>query len=115
MASGNGQGTVLLTDAIEIGAQGVVREVLFPQAWGEEVDLQGGMGIDALPDIDQIDIGIDALEATGSEQTLKACQHGGHRLRSNRTTNCVCPPQSCESPAPDDWYQWALPDQPKTL
>jgi hypothetical protein len=48
----------------------VLSKVLFPQAGREEVDLQGRMGIDALPHIDQIDRGIDALEATGGQQTL---------------------------------------------
>ena len=49
----------------------MVREVLFPQAWGEELDLQGGMGIHPLQHIDQRDIGIDALETTGREHTLE--------------------------------------------
>ena len=35
------------------------------------------MGIDALEDIDQIDIGIDALEATRREQTLKDANMAG--------------------------------------
>jgi hypothetical protein len=50
-----------LTDTVEIGAQGIVREELFPQAGGEELDLKGGMGIDALQHIHKIDIRIDAL------------------------------------------------------
>ena len=59
-----------MTDAIKIRAQGLLREVLFPQAGREEVDLKGGMGIDTLEHIHQIDIGIDALEPTRGEQTL---------------------------------------------
>jgi hypothetical protein len=37
-----------LTKPVEIGAQGIGSEVLFPQAGGEKMDLKGGMGIDAL-------------------------------------------------------------------
>ena len=66
----DGQGTALLTDAIEVGAQRVVCEVLLPQAGREELDFQGGMGIDALEHIDQIDVGIDALQTTRREQTV---------------------------------------------
>ena len=50
--------------AIEVGAQRVIGEVLFPQTGCEEVDLKRGMGIDALEHIDQIDVGIDALQPT---------------------------------------------------
>ena len=48
----------------------MLREVVFPQARREKVDLQGRMGIDALQYIDEIDVGIDALEATRRQQTL---------------------------------------------
>ena len=61
LPSVSGHRKTLLTDTVEIGAQGIVREELFPQAGGEELDLKGGMGIDTLEDIDQVDIGIDAL------------------------------------------------------
>jgi hypothetical protein len=54
----------LLKGAIEVGAQRVVGEVLLPQARREELDLKGGMGIDALQHIHQIDVGIDAVQAT---------------------------------------------------
>jgi hypothetical protein len=53
-----------LTQAIQIRAEGSGRKVLLPEAWREEVDLLGGMGIDPLEDIDQIDVGIDTLEPT---------------------------------------------------
>jgi len=53
-----------LTQAIQIRTQGVGSEVLLPQRGGEEMHVPGRMGIDALQDIDQIDIGIDALETT---------------------------------------------------
>jgi hypothetical protein len=42
------EGTALLRGAIEVGAQGVLGEVLFPQPGCEEVDFQGGMRIDTL-------------------------------------------------------------------
>jgi hypothetical protein len=58
------QETVLLTDAIEIGAQGMVGEVLLPQTGRQELDFQRGMSIDALQYIHQVDIRIDALQPT---------------------------------------------------
>ena len=45
-----------MTEAIEIGPQGIVSEVVLPEARGEELDLKGGVGIDPLEDIDEIDI-----------------------------------------------------------
>ncbi len=71
------QRTALLTDAIEIRPQGLRGEVLFPQAGREELHLKGGMGIDALEHIHQIDIGIDALQATGGEQTVDDARMSG--------------------------------------
>jgi hypothetical protein len=59
-----------LTESVEIRAQGILREVLFPQPRREEMDVKGGMGIDALEHIDEIDVGINALEAARSNQTL---------------------------------------------
>jgi hypothetical protein len=50
-----------LTEPIEIRAQRVLSEVLFPEPRREEMDVKGGMGIDALEDIHQVDIGSDAL------------------------------------------------------
>ena len=45
---GMGQGAALLTDAIEVGAQRVVREVLLPQAGRQELHFEGRMRIHAL-------------------------------------------------------------------
>lgn len=58
-------GAALVTDAIEIGAQRMVGEVVFPEAGSQELDLQRGMRIDALEHIHQIDVGSDAVQATG--------------------------------------------------
>jgi hypothetical protein len=44
--------------------------VLLPQAGREKVDLKGGMGIDALQHIDEVNIRIDLLEAARREETL---------------------------------------------
>lgn len=55
---------------IEIGAQRLVGEVFFPQPRREELDLQRRMRIDALQHIDQIAIGIDAVQATRGEHTV---------------------------------------------
>jgi hypothetical protein len=59
-----------LTQAIEIRAERVGREVLFPEARGEEMDVEGGRGVDALQHVHAVDIGIDALQAARREQTL---------------------------------------------
>ena len=59
----------------------MLSEVLFPQAGCEEMDVKGGMGIDPLEDIDQIDVGIDALEATRSQQALDDADMPGADFR----------------------------------
>jgi hypothetical protein len=48
----------------------VVGEVPFPQAGCEQVDLTSGVGINALEHVHEVDIRIDALQATRREQTL---------------------------------------------
>ena len=58
------QSAALLTAAIEIRPQGLRGEALFPQARREELNFEGGMRIHALQHIDEIDIGIDTLQAT---------------------------------------------------
>jgi hypothetical protein len=52
----SGQTATLLTAAIEIRAQRVLREVLFPEAGGQEMDVEGRMGIDALEHIGEVDV-----------------------------------------------------------
>jgi hypothetical protein len=44
--------------------------VLLPQAGREKVDLKGGMGVDALQHIDEVNIRIDSLEAARREDAL---------------------------------------------
>jgi hypothetical protein len=46
-------------------------EVLFPQAGREEVDLQGGRGIDALEHLHEIAVGSHALQTTGRYHTVE--------------------------------------------
>ena len=55
----------LVRGALEIRAQRLRGEVLFPQARREELDLQGRVGIDALEHMHQIDLRIDAVQTTG--------------------------------------------------
>jgi len=59
-----------LTKAIEVRAKGMSGEVLFPEPRREEMDLKGGMDIDALEHIDEVDIGINPLKPAGGDQTL---------------------------------------------
>ena len=44
--------------------------MLFPQTRREEMDLEGRMGVNPLQYIHEVDVGIDALQATRGEQTL---------------------------------------------
>jgi hypothetical protein len=48
----------------------MVGEVLFPPARREQMDLEGGMGINTLEHVHEIDIRIDALQATGGNEAL---------------------------------------------
>jgi hypothetical protein len=59
-----------LTASIKVGTKRVGREVLLPESGREQMHLKGVIGIDALEDINQVDVGIDALEAAGGNQTL---------------------------------------------
>ena len=45
-----------MTKAIEIGTKRSGCEVLFPQAGGEEIDVESGVGIDALEHVYEVDI-----------------------------------------------------------
>jgi len=62
-------------EAIEIGGQGMSSAVLLPQARREEMDLAGGVGIDALEHIDQIGRGSHALHVARGKPT----RHGADR------------------------------------
>src|SRR5262249_9095344 len=57
----NGKASVLLMKAIKIRTERIVREVLFPQPRREQMDVEGGMSINALEHIDEVDIGIHPL------------------------------------------------------
>ncbi len=48
----------------------MVGEVVFPQTQGQEMDVEGGMGIDALEHLYQVSTRIDSLYAAGGQQTL---------------------------------------------
>ena len=71
-----GAGARSAVQAVQVRAQGVGGEVLLPAPRGEQVDLAGGVAIDALQNIDQIVVGVDVVQAAGDDQTLQ----GGHRL-----------------------------------
>lgn len=78
-----------MTQPIEIRTQGIGREALFPQAGREEVDVEGGMGIDTLEDVDEVDVGINALQATRREHAL----HDVHLARPQfRPAEAPVPP-----------------------
>src|SRR5690349_868834 len=49
----SGNFSVLLTESIEVGAKRIIGEVLFPQARRQEMDVKGGMGIDALEHVNE--------------------------------------------------------------
>jgi len=52
----------MAADAVQIGAQGVVGEVFFPQARSELVHILGGVCADPLENVHEVIVGIDALE-----------------------------------------------------
>ena len=70
---------MLLAQPSKIRAERRVSEVLLPQPGREEVDLEGGMGIDPLQHIHAIDIRVDPLQPARGEETLYnpdgACAH----------------------------------------
>jgi hypothetical protein len=60
-----------------------------------EVDLESGMGIDALEHLDEVAIGINPLEATRGEQALDNADisraHLGPVKQPIFTADCDCP------------------------
>jgi len=44
--------------------------MLFPEAGGKQVDLKGRVGVDPLQHINQVRIGINALQTTRGDQAL---------------------------------------------
>ena len=52
---------MLLAEAVAIRTQGILCELLFPEARGQERDVEGAMGIEALEHIDELDVRIHAL------------------------------------------------------
>lgn len=50
--------------------------MLLPQPRDEQVNLGGGMAVDALEHIHQVVLGVDVVQAAGDDQALQ----GGHRL-----------------------------------
>lgn len=55
---------------MDIGAQRIDCEVLLPQPRGEFCNAAGGMFTDALQDIDQVGVRIDAMQSAGDYQAL---------------------------------------------
>ncbi len=75
----SGKFSALLTEPIEISTERFVREVLLPEPRREEMNLTGGMGIDALEHIDEVDVGVNALQSARGNQAL----HDAHILRAD--------------------------------
>jgi hypothetical protein len=57
-------------DLVEVGAQRVGHEVLFPQTGREQMDLEGVMGIDPLQDIDEVDVRVNSLQPARGKEAL---------------------------------------------
>src|SRR6266511_6433804 len=57
----SGNFSALLTEPIKIRTERISGEVLLPETGREELDLKGGMRINALKHIDEVDIGINPL------------------------------------------------------
>lgn len=62
--------TALLTQAIKIRTKGVLSEVVLPQARRDEIDVAGGMGVNPLQHLYEVDVGIDSLQTLRGEETL---------------------------------------------
>ena len=54
--------------------------MLFPQAGGKQMDLEGWVGIDPLEHINQVRIGIDTVPATRGDQALDHADVAGTHL-----------------------------------
>ena len=70
-----------MSDAtVQVGAQRVVREVLLPQTRRELGDPGSGMQGDSLEHIDEVGVGIDAVQAAGDDQALNDADVAGAEL-----------------------------------
>jgi len=65
---------VASADAVQIRAQGIVGEVLFPQARGELGYVFGGVCTNPLEHVYEVIVGIDALEPAGAQEALDDTQ-----------------------------------------
>ncbi len=66
-----------MREAVQVGAQGVLREERVPQTRREFGDPRSGVQRDTLEHIDEIGVGIDAVEATGDDQALNDADVAG--------------------------------------
>jgi hypothetical protein len=55
---------------VQVGAQWIIREMLFPQPGRQFCNPRSGVLGDALQDIDEIGIRIDAVQSASDDQTL---------------------------------------------
>ena len=45
--------------------------MLFPQPRDQQVDLGGGVAVDALEHVDEVDVGVDVVQLAGDDQALQ--------------------------------------------
>ncbi len=87
--------SAVLLEAVQIGAQGCLGKVLFPQTRGELGHVLGRMLTDPLQDVYEIIVGIDPLQAAGTEQTLDDTEMLCTKFspaEGNRSLSGVLPP-----------------------
>ena len=65
---------------MQVGAQRIVGEVFFPQTRRELRDPGSRVLCDPLEDIDEISVGIEAVQATGDDQALNDADISGPEL-----------------------------------
>ena len=65
---------------VQVGPQGIGGEVFFPQPRRELGDAGSGVLGDALEHIDEVGVGIDAVQATGHDQALDDADVAGAEL-----------------------------------
>ncbi len=65
---------------MQVGAQGIIREVLLPKTRRELGDPGSGVLRDPLQDVNEIRVGIYAVQATGDQQALDDADVAGAEL-----------------------------------
>jgi hypothetical protein len=75
---------------VQVGAQWIIREMLLPQPGHQFGDSRSGVLRDALQDINEIGIRIDAVQSAGDDQTLDDSDVSGAEFGPEKKAMTVC-------------------------